>query len=115
MRALVAPREIGQKAMVIDSPHWQGSLQQFLHSLRAGVTCWVNSTSDGRRMLVEGGGKLTLADLAGYTPDCFLRGTSLGNALIDAGIVLCTITAIDTNVDDAIVDVDADTNLYEGG
>ena len=114
MRALIAPGEIGQKATVIDAPHWQGSLQEFLDRLKAGVTQWIDSTSDGNRVLVEGGGEFTLADLAGYTPDCFVRATSLGSALINAGIILCTITTIDTNVDDAIVDIDADTNLYQG-
>ena len=114
MRVLIAPREMGRQAVVIDAPHWQGTLQEFLSRLKAGVTRWIDSTSDGQRVLVEGGGQFTIADLAGYTPDCFLRGTSLGNAMIDVGIILCTITTIDTGVDDAIVDVDADTNLYQG-
>lgn len=113
MKALIAPRQIGQQAITIDVPDWTTGLQDFLVKLKKGVTAWIDS---GRapHVRAETGGKFTLADLADYTPDCFVKGTALGACLQEAGITICTITAIDTDVDSAILDIDADINLYMG-
>lgn len=113
MKALIAPREAGQQAVVIEVPDWREGLREFLDRLRKGVTAWINS-GYAPHVLAECNGRFTLADLADYTPDCFVKGTSLGRCLQEAGITICTITVIDTDVDSAILDIDADTNLYEG-
>lgn len=114
METIIVPREIGQRAIWINAPHWQGNLSEFMEALKRGVTHWINTTNSGERIKAENGGVFTLADLAGYTPDCFLKATTLGGCLNDAGIILVTIKLIDTDIDAAIVGIDSDTNLYEG-
>jgi hypothetical protein len=101
--------------VLIDSADWAGDGEEFIAALRRGVTQWVDTSTDGRRALLEGRGRITIADLAGYTPDCFIKGTQLANALIDNGIVMVTITVIEHRVNSSVARIDAGTNLYEGG
>jgi hypothetical protein len=113
MEAILMPRQIGERAVYIEARSWQGSLADFIEALKKGVTQWINTRPEGQREWTRKGA-FTIAELAGYTPDCFLKGTSLGQCLNGAGIVMATIKLIDTDIDSAIVDADANTNLYEG-
>jgi len=95
------PRNISEKAVYIESRQWQGSLYELIEAMKAGVTEWINTRPEGQRELARKG-TFTIADLAGYTPDCLLKGTSLGGCLNNAGIILVTIKLIDTDIDAAI-------------
>ena len=105
----------GKQAAVIEVRDWPGDVPAFLMVLREAVTNWLDTTPDGQRARLENKGKFSFADLAEYCPDCFLKGTSLGNCMYDAGIKMTTITIADIAVDADIVDVHVDSNLYKGG
>ncbi len=113
MKFAITSRD-GRQAAVIEVRNWPGDVPAFLMVLREAVTKWLNTTPDGQRHKLENRSTFTFADLAGYCPDCFLKGTSLGNCMYDAGIQMTTVTIADIAVDAEIVDVHVDSNLYKG-
>lgn len=113
MRFALASRD-GKQVAVVESRDWPGDDAACLYAITAGVTKWLNTTPDGQRHKIESKGRFTFQDLAEYCPDCFLKGTSLGNCLRDQGLKMTTVTLADLATDTDIVDVFVDSNLYRG-
>jgi hypothetical protein len=113
MKFAITSRD-GRTAAIIDAKDWPGDVPGFLVALRKGVTRWLDTTPDGQRHKLECRGHFTLSDLAGYVPDCFIKGTSLAACLCDQGIGLMTVEIADFDHDADLVDVHVDSNLYGG-